>query len=217
MGRTSMEPSKKRLRPADALVTKRVRALIDLAHEGNLREASIASEMPYATLRDLYTGKTTNPSVDTLERLGRAYNFYGGWFTNPNEKDEVPSGGLIVELREVIQTRPFVAHREVLIPMAAWPLPWVLGKGMLILEELPPSPSRPILGEVTEDREINFLINETVLHPLLVAEREGMIPRLGSHMEHVLAPDIRRVHIPLMRHVGGFWQSVLQGLQPEQR
>ncbi|HRX18617.1 MAG TPA: hypothetical protein P5135_06165, partial [Gemmatimonadales bacterium] len=161
MGRPSKEPSKKRPRPAKALVTKRVRALIDYAHEGNLREASIASEMPYATLRDLYTGKTTNPSVDTLERLGRAYNFYGGWFTNPDDKDEVPSGGLIVYLREVIQTRPFLAHRDVLIPMAAWPLPWVLGKGMLLLEDLPPSPGRPIIGEATEEEEINFRMSET--------------------------------------------------------
>jgi hypothetical protein len=201
-----------RVRSGEALVTRRVRALIDYAHEGNVREASIASGMPYATLRDLYAGKTTRPSAATLERLGTAYNFYGGWFTREDVSDEIPVGGLVVLLSELIPHTQGARHREVVIPRATWPLPWVLGEGMEIIENMPPSPTRPLLGEATGE-ETNRIMADIVLQPLLIAERAGLIPRLGSTIESVIAPETRAIHVPLMRHVGRYWQAILAGYQ----
>ncbi|HET9064935.1 MAG TPA: hypothetical protein VFN22_03840 [Gemmatimonadales bacterium] len=194
-------------------MTRRVRALIDYAHEGNIREASVASGLAYGTLRDLYTGKTTNPGVETLERLGRAYSFYGTWFTDPNAPEEIPSGGIIVQLREMIGAGLSRQHRDVLIPMAAWPLPWVLGDGMLILENLPPSSERPILGVETDEDELNIIMVETVLHPLLVAERAGLIPDLPSSWDHMYRHEDRDALVPLMRHIGRCWKAILLGYQ----
>ena len=56
---------KKLLQPK-ALLTQRVRRLIDLCHQGNVDEASKATGLPYATLLGLYHGRTANPKIRTL-------------------------------------------------------------------------------------------------------------------------------------------------------
>src|SRR5687768_13107494 len=59
----------KKLSPARALVTRRIRRLFDIAHDGNLREAAGATGIPYTTVRDLYHGRSTQPSIGTLQAL----------------------------------------------------------------------------------------------------------------------------------------------------
>lgn len=194
--------------PATAVVTRRVRRLIDYAHEGNMREAATASGVAYATLRDLYNGTTVNPGIRTIERLSKAYGIYPSWFTDDRDQEEVPNSGLSVTLREMVPSPLGLVHREILIPLAAYPLPWVLGDGMLILERLPALTSRPILGEAVLE-EANFRMVETVLAPLLAAESAGIIPRLRSPLEAGESGGDLVLHLRLMKEIGSFWRTAL--------
>lgn len=64
-------------------------------------------------------------------------------------------------------------ERMVDIPYAAWPLVgiyWDLGE---YLESLPPTASRPILGDATDDREMHRRLVRFLFAPLLAAEAAG--------------------------------------------
>ncbi|MDX2261525.1 MAG: helix-turn-helix domain-containing protein [Gemmatimonadales bacterium] len=201
--------------PAKAVVTRRVRRLVDYAHEGNMLEASTASGVAYATLRDLYNGKTVNPGIKTLERLSKAYGIHPSWFTDDRQGDEVPNSGLVVTLREMVPGPRGPVHREILIPLAAYPLPWVLGEGMLILERLPPSPTRPIIGEAEGD-EANCRMADAVLGPLLVAEASGLLPPLSPPWGVIESKSSLDEHLRAMRHVGRMWSEFLRNFDGRQ-
>jgi transcriptional regulator with XRE-family HTH domain len=201
--------------PAKAVVTRRVRRLVDYAHEGNMLEAATASGVAYATLRDLYNGTTINPGIKTLERLSKAYGIHSSWFTDDRQQEEVPNGGLIVTLRELVPGPRGPVHREIMIPLAAYPLPWVLGEGMLILERLPPGPTRPIIGEAEGD-EANFRMAEAVLGPLLVAEECGLLPPLPTPWGGVGSQAALDEHLGAMRHIGRMWSEFLRNFDGRQ-
>ena len=169
-------------------------------------EAATASGVAYATLRDLYNGTTVNPGIKTLDRLSKAYGIHPSWFTDDRQPEEVPSSGLLVTLREKVPGPRGPVHREVLIPLAAYPLPWVLGEGMLILEALPPSEDRPILG-TAEGEEANFRMADAVLAPLLTAESAGLIPPLQAVIDE---RSEGTSHLVMMRHLGRLWKAILE-------
>ena len=76
---------------AESLLTRRIRAVIQLSHRGNLAEASRASGIPYPTLRDLYVGRTANPGVQTVQAMADAYGLSLDWFRDAEEPDELPA------------------------------------------------------------------------------------------------------------------------------
>lgn len=201
----------KRLKPARELVTKRVRHLIDLAHDGNVHEASKVSGVPSATLRALYSGRNTNPELNTLEKLGRAYGFYAGWFTDPGAPETVPSGGLGFTVRVPDPRFGWRPIREIQIPWASWPLPDVVDKLSDYLLSLPRGPSRPIIGELgTEPEQLTEMMAKVALFllaPLDAAERlQGREP-VGPGPFIDDEGLVRR-----MRQLGLFWQDSLRPL-----
>lgn len=176
-------------------------------------EAATASGVAYATLRDLYNGTTVNPGIKTLERLSKAYGIHPSWFTDDRQGEAVPNGGLIVKLRQMAAGPEGPTNRVILIPLAAYPLPWVLGEGMLILESLPAARGRPILGEAVGE-EANFRMSEVVLAPLLIAEAEGLIPPLTEASDFHGSEVARDSHLVFMRHLGRFWADIIRSYHP---
>ena len=75
---------------ATPLLTRRVRKLIDLAYGGNVRLASMTTGLPYATLRDLYTGRTLNPGIATLQLLADRHGFSEQWFLTTRQAGVLP-------------------------------------------------------------------------------------------------------------------------------
>jgi hypothetical protein len=160
----------KKARKGLALVTRRVRRLIDLAHDGNIRQASDETGLPYPTLRDLYSGRRANPRLATVKALAEHYNIYIQWFTDARQPDAVPIAGFVGRLGA-----PGGAtgeDREVVIPYAAWEFMKVALALDAYLDTLPPSPDRPIIGAAT-DYEATKRLTAFLLQPLLAAEALG--------------------------------------------
>lgn len=201
----------KPLRPARDLVTRRIRHLIDLAHDGNVHEASKVSGVPSPTLRALYSGRNTNPELKTLEKLGRAYGCYAGWFTDPGAPESLPLGGLAFTVR--VPNPPFgwKVVRTISIPWASWPLPDVFDKLSDYLLSLPRGPERPVIGELGDEpeqvTEMMAKIALFLLAPLDEAERlqgrepEGPGPFIDDE------GLVRRMQL-----LGLFWQQALHGV-----
>jgi hypothetical protein len=198
------------LKPATSKITVRIRRLLDTAHDGNVHEASKASGIPYATLRDLYTGRSTNPSLRTLEAISHAYGFGPAWFTHENQPEEVPLGGWVSFVSPFVGAKSRFPTREIVIPFASWPLPAIYRQLCSRLEAMPVDKSRPIIGEETRDAEISRLVTEFLLAPLLASEaltQRELIHHTGS----VLGPDNSRQErwIRQLRHIGIVWEEAL--------
>jgi transcriptional regulator with XRE-family HTH domain len=208
-----------------AEVTVRVRKLLDLAHEGNVHEASLASGIPYATIRDLYTGRSTNPSLMTLQKLAKAYGTFAGWFTGATQSDEVYIGGYVTRFPGFVHgERPHLS-REVMIPFAAYPLPRLYEQLADELEKLPTSPSRPIVGE-SVDPVFGQKVAEFLLRPLLdeeaVSGRElildaAPVASAGAWRD----PEQRAQYVRRLRLLGRFWEAdfpaLLEGIRTQAR
>lgn len=196
-------------------LTVRVRRLLDLAHDGNVREASIATGLAYATVRDLYTGHSVNPGLKTLKALADAYGVYPGWFTDAKQPSDVPGSGYIAPVRGFpFGNRPD-QRRTAIIPYASYPLPrvWrILGDE---LDKAPATPARPIAGDASE-YEVNFYLGEFLLGPLLRAEQEsGVLLVLDSEpwaKDGWYDPATREVYVRRLRLLGQFWESVLESV-----
>lgn len=203
----------KPLKPAKALVTKRVRHLIDLAHDGNVHEASKVSGVPSATLRALYTGRITNPELKTLERLGDAYGFYAGWFTDPKEPEAVPVGGYLFAVSEPMPKYGILVPGEFTIPWASWPLPDVVNRYVDYLLSLPPTVDRPIIGDLVEKSELttktNSMVAAFLLAPLFLVESMGQGDALRSVAEALSDSSRSEGMYRRMRKLGLFWQDAL--------
>lgn len=207
---------------ASAVVTRRVRRLVDLAHEGNLSEASRVTGLPYPTIRDLYTGRTTNPSAETIEALRQPYHIYPKWFTDAQAPDAVPASGRVGLLAPDPRVPRFrrapVRYREVLIPFAAWSMYEVYVTLEDWLDSLSPSAERPIVGKATEE-EFTKRLTTFLLRPLLDAERElgglesekGLVPITPNHSER---PE---EWARLLRSVGDMWQRAIPKALAEAR
>lgn len=201
------------LKPAGAHVTRRVRHLIDLAHDGNIHEAARASGLPYPTLRALYVGKNASPRLKTLEKLAAAYGVYVDWFTNPESPKALPMGGVVAPISARPNGRYPMPERSVTIPWAAWPLPDIMRRIGNKLEALPPSPDRPILGTLTDPKAAERRLVEFFLAPLLEAEAIGVKDCFLLEPGPVKEWDERNELVAKrMRRLGLFWQETLSGL-----
>lgn len=210
-------PRTSKLKPPKHRVTRQVRRLIDVAHDGNVHEASKASGVPYATIRDLYTGKSTNPNLKTLETLAHAYGVFEGWFTDDKQQEEVPLGGWISYVSGLGGDEAKERLREITIPFSAWPLPAVYERLCALLEAMPPRPERPIIGETTGDKEISHLVTDYLLSPILNAEKitgNDMILHGRRDMLTFHSKEDEEKWILRMRRLGVFWEEMFSDILP---
>jgi hypothetical protein len=136
----------------------------------------MATGLPYATLRDLYTGRTLNPGIATLQVLAARHGFSEQWFLRTDQGEELPMGGWVVFLPPPGRPDDLKPARESFIPHAAWPLVGVYRELGEYLESLPPAPSRPILGDVTAEMAMHLRLTRFLFAPLLDAEGQGEPP-----------------------------------------
>ena len=180
-----------------------------------MHEASQVCGIPYATLRDLYTGRSTNPSLRTLQMLAKSYGMYPGWFTDGTQPSDVPAAGYVVSVRGFTKGPTPHQRRSAIIPFAAHPLPRVLIALDETLEKLPSAPGRPIIGEASA-RHSMYAIGEFILGPLLEAEEVAgvlLVPDTEpSAKDGWDDPDVRELYVRRLRLLGRFWESVLPGL-----
>lgn len=198
---------KKQLSRAQDLFTRRFRALMHLAHEGNLGEASRATGVSYPTLRDLYVGRTVNPSFRTLEALADTYGVSLPWFRDAEEPEEVPVEGRVGYLPPDPHSSAARPHlREVVIPFAAWPMYRVFTVLERRLNLGTPRPDRPIVGEATGDALI-FRLSTFLFQPLLSAEKAGVRHLLPAGAGGGNPEWVRR-----LRALGAMWEVALAAM-----
>jgi hypothetical protein len=205
-----------------AEVTVRMRRLLDYAHDGNVHEASQVSGIAYATLRDLYTGRSTNPNMRTLQTLAKAYGMYTGWFTDPNQPPNVPPGGYVLQVPGFAYGPTPHIERDAMIPFLAHPLASVYARIDDALEKMPSNPMRPIVGETNNEKHWRLAMGEFLLAPLLSAERQFrvlLIPDSATwSRDRWEDPDVLWPYVRRLKRLGLFWESVVEhflGSAPE--
>jgi hypothetical protein len=202
-------PRTSKLKPAKLRLTRQVRRLIDVAHDGNVHEASKVSGMAYATLRDLYTGRSTNPNVKTLEILGRKYGVYPGWFTDDTQPEEVPLGGWVSYVSGFDNKTDRGKVRGITIPFSAWPLPAIYERLCAAVEAMPRHPERPIIGATTDDAEISLRVTDFLLAPLLNAEKiTGNEMILHDRLDKRHNRQEQEKWILRLRRLGILWEEI---------
>ena len=192
--------------PAHSL-TRRVRCLVDVAHGGNVWEATRLTGVSYPTLSDLYVGRTTSPSLATLKALGAPYGVDLNWLTDAG----VPEPPAVTGRVGLLPPPPGAdarrrALRKVDIPFTAWPMYEVFALLERRLGDEPAQQDRAIVGEATGDAFV-FRLTTFLLQPLLAAERVGeveVIPAQGG------AGDERWVET--LRALGRMWRTALPHL-----
>lgn len=201
---------------AKALVTRRVRRLVDLAHDGNVHEASKASGLAYATIRDLYSGRSTNPSLRTLEKLANAYGIFTGWFSDEKQQEEVPAAGYRGFVSAMDGSSSRAKRREILIPFSAWPFPSIYVRLGEYLESLPVSDQRPIIGNTTDPVEVSRIIADHLLASLLDAEKVTGVELIPSEerLDRVSA-DRFELWTTQLRRLGIHWEALLDEFLPK--
>lgn len=207
------------LPPATTTLTRRVRRLVDDAHEGNLREAASHSGLRYGTLRDLYTGRTLSPGLDTLRHLAGAYRIPLEWFLDEDLADEpqVSVWGVLPPDPEFSRGRE---GRRIRIPLTAWPLARAFLRLEQALVNRPASPSRPVIGGATDPGAIRQAVTRFLLAPLLEAHRIGQLPMYGVEppFRGSRRPDEAEweTWVGTLKALGRFWERALGGvLDPE--
>jgi len=194
-------------------ITRRIRRLIDLVHGGNLAAAGRATGLPYPTIRDLYTGRTSNPELSTLDQLRAPYGISLNWFTDRAADDEVPLGGRTVLLPPDPRAPQGAARalRQVLVPFAARELLAVFGAVEEWLKARLAEPDRPIVGETSGDA-FTFRLTTFLLQPLLAAEKAGqdVIPAVPPTAAPAQAVDA--AWVARLEALGGAWRALLPGV-----
>ncbi len=188
---------------SSAVVTARLRRLVDDIHDGNLLEASAHAGVPYAILREIHAGRAPSPDRGVLERIAGAYGLPRDWFTAPDD-GTVPPAGWVGFLSPDLDPDTGVDARRVTIPFGAWSLIRVLVRLEQRLRDLPPHPDRPILGGATHPLECRRRLTAFILQPLLAAGRRTAVdvgPGSG-----------RDDSIGMLRNLGQFWEQALGGL-----
>lgn len=196
----------KKSRKGLALVTRRVRRLIDLAHDGNIRQASDETGLPYPTLRDLYSGRRSSPRLATVKALAEHYSIYIQWFTDERQPDVVPIAGFVGRL-DPLGGAPG-EDREVVIPFAAWEFMKVALAVDAYLDALPPSPDRPIIGAATDDKATK-LLTAFLLQPLLAAEALGEPDAIVGEWAR---REEEEIWVRKLRALGRLWQIAMPAL-----
>jgi hypothetical protein len=190
-----------------------VRHLVDTVHSGNLSEASGLTGISYPTLRDLYVGHSTGPSLGTLEALRQPYGLDLNWLIQGGETSPIP----VVGRTGLVPPAPHGSKRsrelrEVLIPYRAWPLCKVFLLAETRLERESPSSDRPIVGEANGDA-FNFRLTTFLLQPLLATEKlsgqRGMPQVDPSQAVAWLATGEADIWIARLRQLGAMWTVLL--------
>jgi hypothetical protein len=196
--------------PARALLTRRVRRLIDLAYGGNIRQASLMTGLPYATLRDLYSGRTQNPGIRTLQVLADRHGFSEQWFLREDQGEPLPMGGWAVFFPPAGRLDVLEPFRDSFIPHAAWQLAGIYRDLGEYLESLPPTPNRPVLGMETEEMPMHLRLTRFLFGPLLAAEEAG------QEIIHTGTWDNERWLATLIA-LGRFWEQAIADLLAKAR
>jgi hypothetical protein len=212
---------KPKAEPPKAPLTRKVRRLIDLAYDGNIRLASQVTKLPYATLRDLYTGTTLNPGLATIKALAIRHGFPEVWFLKDDYDDEIPVGGWQVPLPPApSQLSGPREERRILVPYASWPLIEVYGLLSRHLDNLPESESRPIIG-TAKGSEITRRIARFVFGPLLEAEKLGeqviFQPDPPEHLAQWLQTPETHSWLKTLQALGWFWERAIPKLLAQAR
>lgn len=192
-------------------VTRRIRRLIDLVHDGNLAAASRLTGIPYPTLRDLYAGRAANPELATLEQLRAPYGVSLNWFLDQTTDDEVPLAGRMVLLPPHPRAAGTRALRQVLIPYAARALFDVFAGLERWLTRQPAGPDRPIVGEAAGDA-FAFRLTTFLLQPLLAGEKLGeeVIPAAAPSAPAAGGPGTPdAVWVRRLDALGEMWRTLL--------
>ncbi len=192
---------------------KRVRRLIDLAHMGNVQDASRLTGVSYPTLNDIYSGKTQNPSLKTLESIGLPYGLGRLWFLSEEADDSSPRIGRIGLLppdpHADIKQR---ALREVLIPYTAWSFYELFTSLEDRISKCEPSATRPIVGEAKGDALV-FRLTTFLFQPLLAAEKAGVSGRFPTQEEfEKLDTPMRDRWVQVLKSLGDVWSEALRDL-----
>ncbi len=201
------------LPPSSSPLTERVRLLVDQAHGGNIREASRFSALPYGTLRDLYRGAVTDPSLHTVVRLASAYTLDASWLLGGGSAADLPR---IVHLG-LLPPDPDLPlsnreGREIAIPYTAGAMYRVFSLLLDYLESLPPARDRPILGGAREEAECKRRLTTFLLAPLLSAQD------LGEQVVQATPPYARRARVSQdewvgrLEALGRLWELALPDL-----
>jgi hypothetical protein len=212
-----------RLPRAKHLITHRIRWLVDNVHEGNLNEASRVTGIPYPTLRDLYVGRTTNPSLQTLETLRKPYTMSVEWFTNPKAPERPLLGGIVGYLPPLPgrPRREKWDRRDVVIPYTAWPMYEVFTLLFDWLDKQPSSPDRFIVGDA-DDREYTERLTTFLLRPYLEIERETgdvntILPAMPVVPQRIPTDEDEEAWVRKMRTLGLMWQQAIPELLAKAR
>jgi transcriptional regulator with XRE-family HTH domain len=195
------------------LLTRRIRRLIDEAHLGNLREAAAHTGLPYATLRDLYFGRTTSPGLKTLVSIYEAYGTSLEWLT----RDDASAAPRLLIEGQLPPDPEFGRGREgrrIRIPLAAWSFARCFLELERSLTKLPPRNDRAIIGNAVDTDEVRRRLTAFLLGPILEAQREGMLKILGADPPfrgtRNTTEEEDRDWVELLRALGKFWEQVLR-------
>jgi hypothetical protein len=103
--------------------------------------------------------------------------------------------------------------RRVVIPFAAWSLVAVALRLERLLEALPPSPTRPIVGGASDPFEFRRRLTAFLLQPLLAARGAGAPVPLPTEPpikgEPEFTQERREVWLMVLRRLGDYWQAAL--------
>ncbi|MFC1639921.1 hypothetical protein ACFL3B_04065 [Gemmatimonadota bacterium] len=194
-------------------LTARIRQLVDLAHDGKVREASRLAGIPYPTLNDLYVGRTVNPNLATLESLRLPYGIEMSWLLSREEPKQLPRTGRLVFLpphpSAEVKRR---ALREVVIPFVAWSMYEVFAVLEARLIAMPANAERPIVAEAGGDALV-FRLATFLFQPLLAAEKAGETDVIrsvvgGQETEF----EMMQRWIVTLRALGDMWRAALPDL-----
>jgi len=198
--------------PTTALVTARLRRLVDDAHDGNLMEAAAHADVPYSALRELHSGRLSRGAAGFLGKIAAAYGLPSDWFTAPDD-GTVPCAAWAALLPDRVPGR---AGRRVTIPFGAWPLIRVLVRLEQRLRDQPPHPDRPILGDATDPRECRRRLVGFLLQPVTTAQQLGTTdvrwdsPPFPGPADFG-GPEAAR-SVGMLRDLGRFWEGALATL-----
>jgi transcriptional regulator with XRE-family HTH domain len=199
------------LRRAESVLTGRVRALLQLAHGGNLAEASRVTGVPYPTLRELYVGRTVNPGVRTLQALAEAYGLSLDWFRQPEEPEDLPLLGRVGFVPPAGGAGSGRGQlREVMIPFAAWPMYEFFSRLEEQLAREPATEDRAIVGAASGEALL-FRLTTFLLQPLLAAERAGAADAIVSAKEYEerVGGERAAAWVDRLTALGRMWAVVL--------
>ncbi len=193
-----------------ALVTERVRHLIDGAHGGNVHEASKVSGVPSATLRALYSGRNVNPELRTLEALAGPYGISPGWFSDAEAVGWAPPIGINVVVRVLMENGNMHNKHWLFIPWASWPLPDVYNRLLQQVVGRGKKDRHPLIADTkldpqspTDIYEVRAKVAEFLLAPFDKARL--LVPELEQPSRVEVSPAMVR----RMRALGIFWQDTL--------